>query len=67
MLTLIHTGFQEIYYNHDDSESLSIFKNLCPAKTSDEAVKYLKITRFFGFGVYNLIVAFFLIFIISGK
>ncbi len=48
----IHMGCQELMYKSDESESLSLLKNLCPVEPGDESMlkKVIKSTRFFGCG-----------------
>lgn len=48
----IHMGCQELMYKSDESESLSLLKNLCPIESGDETMlkKVIKSTRFFGCG-----------------
>lgn len=53
ILSLIHTGCMEIYTDINvQSESLTYFKSFCP---SDKANDYLKYTKYFGFGTFNVL------------
>ena len=68
ILTLPQLGCQELYYKGDESKSLSITKSFCPISTINEAcknnnmginsediLKSLEYTRYFGTGTFSLI------------
>ena len=63
----IHLGYQEIYYDKNDSDILNIVKNICLITISnkDNKITILHImsyTRYFGCGTFNLIMMLFIIF-----
>jgi hypothetical protein len=54
----IHLGYQELYYDKDESYVLGLIKNICPIKdknNKDEISNILKYTRWIGCGTFNLI------------
>jgi hypothetical protein len=59
ILTFIHLGCQEKYYNKDESDTIFFTKNLCPTDSNNkESIENnMKITRFFGCGTYNIVFA----------
>lgn len=57
ILTFVHCGCQELYYNSDESKTLDFSRYTCPANKDDknDIQNKIKITRFFGFGTFNLV------------
>jgi hypothetical protein len=58
ILSTIHFGCQELYYNSSESETLNFTKNLCPIDEENNK-NYIKnkmyITKFFGMGTFQFI------------
>jgi len=53
VLSLIHMGCQELYYNKDQSQTLDFFKKSCPVSnepSKNELINVMKNTRLFGTG-----------------
>ena len=65
----IHLGYQEIYYDKNDSDILNIVKNICLVTISNNnknnkiiILNIMSYTRYFGCGTFNLIMMLFIIF-----
>jgi len=63
----IHLGYQEIYYNKNESDILNILKQLCsiPIRNKNDKITILNImsyTKYFGCGTFNLIMMLFIIY-----
>jgi len=64
----IHLGYQEIYYDKNDSDILNIVKNICLLtinNNKDNKITILNImsyTRYFGCGTFNIIMMLFIIY-----
>lgn len=56
VLSIIHLGCQEKYYNNSKTTYLSILKNICPAN-DDNILNTMKITKYGGCGTFNLFIA----------
>lgn len=54
-LTGVHLGCQEKMYGKNESDSLSMYKKMCPAHTREELEQIMPYTRFFGTGTPNLV------------
>jgi phosphatidylglycerophosphate synthase len=59
ILSSIHLGCQEVYYNNNNHEFLHMFKKLC----FDNSNILLKYTRYFGTGTFILITTIIIIYI----
>jgi phosphatidylglycerophosphate synthase len=62
ILMSINIGCQEVYMenkklNINNSNSISFFKKLCPAKTHDDVIKMLHYTKIFGCGTFTMVSA----------
>lgn len=56
-LAFVHLGCQELYYDSIESDTLSLFKNLCPVYNKDDKtsiVNTLGITRYVGCGTFTI-------------
>jgi hypothetical protein len=54
----VHLGYQELYYDKQESDVLGIIKRLCPIKdknNKESILEILQYTRWFGCGTFNLI------------
>jgi len=59
ILTIIHFGCQELYYNSTESETVEFTKNICPVKNINninEIENKMKFTKYFGVGTMQLII-----------
>ena len=59
ILTIIHFGCQELYYNSTESETVEFTKNLCPVKNINninEIENKMNFTKYFGMGTMQLII-----------
>ena len=57
ILSFVHLGCQELYYDEEDSPTLKFSKSLCPVPlnfTKDELESTIKNTRLFGVGTFWL-------------
>jgi phosphatidylglycerophosphate synthase len=57
ILSFVHLGCQELYYDEEDSPTLKFAKSLCPVPlnfTKDELESTIKNTRLFGVGTFWL-------------
>lgn len=57
LLSFIHLGCQEVYYNIPESDILSILKHSCPVNNKDDKsmiINTLGITRYFGCGTFTI-------------
>jgi len=57
LLMTVHLGCQELLYNTDESQTLSLTKNLCPVKkssNSNEVKNRMVLTKFFGCGTFYI-------------
>jgi hypothetical protein len=57
----IHLGYQELYYDKDESYVLGLIKKICPIKDKNDKksiANILKYSRFVGCGTFNLIFCF---------
>jgi phosphatidylglycerophosphate synthase len=62
ILTFIHFGCQEIYYNKNESDSLKFTTYFCPVKNDKNKLeKMMKFTRYFGSGTLVLLFCIYLI------
>lgn len=55
-----HLGYQELYYDKNESDILAIIKKLCPIKDKNDKesiLKILKKTKWIGCGTFNLVFA----------
>ena len=53
----VQLGCQELYYDKNDSASLSITKKLCPVQNindKESLINIMKYTKYFGTGTFNL-------------
>jgi phosphatidylglycerophosphate synthase len=60
-LMLVHFGCQEVYYEHNESDTLDFTRYLCPTDDKKELEKIMKYTRYFGCGTVILIFCLYLI------
>jgi len=64
-LSFIHLGCQELYYDSIESDTLSVFKNLCPVYNKNDKtsiIKILEITRYIGCGTFTICIMLAIIF-----
>jgi len=57
LLSFVHLGCQEIYYDTPESDILSILKHSCPVNNKDDKsmiINTLGITRYFGCGTFTI-------------
>ena len=57
LLMLTHLGCQEKYYDKNESQSLDFTKDLCPVTLFKTLPNTLNITKYFGCGTFNLVIA----------
>jgi len=56
ILSIIHIGCQEYYYNTNESPTLNYIQNFCPVNDNN-VIQTLNYTKYFGLGTFNLVVA----------
>jgi phosphatidylglycerophosphate synthase len=65
LLSFVHLGCQELYYDTLESDILSILKNICPVYNKDDKsmiINTLGITRYFGCGTFTIFIMLSIIF-----